>query len=261
MVLATALIIWLIFLLPRVVVENESQLTTPVDAPKMPDNPHKGVPDSLKSTMTTLRAGAEKARGTEKSAIFADSLAVLYATIGQYDSAARWAEKAATFFNNKTSWKKAGEDFYQAYSYAMDPQQQEALAEKARLYLGKVLEDDPNDLKAKSEIALTWMSSSTPMKGIGLLREVLQQDPQNEFALYNMGMLSFQSGQYALAIQRLEDLIRYHPDHLQGQLLLGVAYLNTGNKEKARAQFDKVKSMDKDPAVQATVDSYLKDLK
>jgi hypothetical protein len=37
--------------------------------------------------------------------------------------------------------------------------------------------------------------------------------------------------------------------------------MNTNQKEKARSQFEKVKKMDPDPAVQATVDSYLKDLK
>jgi hypothetical protein len=37
--------------------------------------------------------------------------------------------------------------------------------------------------------------------------------------------------------------------------------MNKGNKEKARAQFEKVKQLDNDPAVQATADSYLKDLK
>jgi hypothetical protein len=37
--------------------------------------------------------------------------------------------------------------------------------------------------------------------------------------------------------------------------------MNLGDKVKAKAQFEKVKQMDKDPAVQATVDSYLKDLK
>jgi outer membrane protein len=37
--------------------------------------------------------------------------------------------------------------------------------------------------------------------------------------------------------------------------------MNTKDKKKAREQFEKVKDMDKDPAVQATVDSYLKDLK
>jgi len=40
-----------------------------------------------------------------------------------------------------------------------------------------------------------------------------------------------------------------------------VAYMNKGNKDKARQQFENVKKLDKDPAVQATADSYLKDLK
>ena len=93
-----------------------------------------------------------------------------------------------------------------------------------------------------------------------MMREVLAEDPKNEFALYNMGMLSIQSGQYDRAIERLEELKAVNPDHVQGLLLLGVAYMNKGNKDKARLQFERVKKLDKDPAVLATVDSYLKDL-
>jgi hypothetical protein len=37
--------------------------------------------------------------------------------------------------------------------------------------------------------------------------------------------------------------------------------MNTGDKVKAREHFEKVKQLEKDPSVQATVDSYLKDLK
>jgi hypothetical protein len=37
--------------------------------------------------------------------------------------------------------------------------------------------------------------------------------------------------------------------------------MNVGNKGAAREHFELVKEMDKDPAVQATVESYLKDLK
>jgi Tfp pilus assembly protein PilF len=94
-----------------------------------------------------------------------------------------------------------------------------------------------------------------------LLREVLVEDPKNELALYNMGMLSIQSGQHDKAIERLEELIKVNPSHTQGHLLLGIAFMNTGNNQRAKEQFEKVKQLDKDPAVQATVDSYLKDLK
>ena len=99
------------------------------------------------------------------------------------------------------------------------------------------------------------------MQGIRQLRDVLKEDPKNELALFNMGMLSVQSGQNSKAIEWLKQLAEVNPRHLQGQLLLGVAYLNDGKKKEARQQFEKVKKMDNDPAVQAEVDSYLKDLK
>jgi Flp pilus assembly protein TadD len=70
-----------------------------------------------------------------------------------------------------------------------------------------------------------------------------------------------QSGQYDKAIERLEELEKINPENIQGQLLLGVAYMNKGDKAKAKQQFEKVKKLDKDPSVQATADSYLNDLK
>ncbi len=60
---------------------------------------------------------------------------------------------------------------------------------------------------------------------------------------------------------KLEELVKVNPNHTQGQLLLGIALMNTGDKKRAKEQFEKVKQLDKDPSVQATVDSYLKDLK
>jgi Flp pilus assembly protein TadD len=73
-------------------------------------------------------------------------------------------------------------------------------------------------------------------------------------------MLSIQSGQNDKAVERLEELIAVNPDHVQGNLLLGVALSALGKKDRARTQFEKVKKLDSDPAVQATADSYLKDL-
>jgi cytochrome c-type biogenesis protein CcmH/NrfG len=108
---------------------------------------------------------------------------------------------------------------------------------------------------------MTYLNSDNPMQGIMMLREVLATDPNNELALFNMGMLSIQSGQNERALERLDKLVKINPAHIQGQLLLGIAMMNSGDRKGARAQFEKVKQLDKDPAVQATVDSYLKDLK
>jgi len=40
-----------------------------------------------------------------------------------------------------------------------------------------------------------------------------------------------------------------------------LAYLNLGKSKKAKAEFEKAKSLDEDPGFQSVVDSYLKEIK
>lgn len=259
LVSVAALLVVLIFLLPKSVVENESQLKEAAPQEGEQSAGHTAVPATLSATIKSIRAQFQSNSSNQKNAIFADSLRTLYTQAGQFDSAAWFAEEAATFFNTTESFLNAGNSYYEAYTFAMEPTKQEQLAEKARIWLGKVTATDSKNLEAKTKIAMTYFTSNPP-QGVGLLREVLAEDPKNEFALYNMGMLAVQSGQYDRAIERLEELKGVNPNHVQGALMLGVAHANKGNKDKARQQFELVKTLDKDPAVQATADSYLKDL-
>ncbi|MBX2915530.1 MAG: tetratricopeptide repeat protein [Cyclobacteriaceae bacterium] len=259
LVSVAALLVVLIFMLPKSVVENESQLKEAAPEEVAQGAGHAAVPATLSATIKRIRARFQSNSSNQKNAIFADSLRTLYTQAGQFDSAAWFAEEAATFFNTTESFLNAGNSYYEAYTFAMEPTRQEQLAEKTRTWLGKVIAVDSKNLEAKTKIAMTYFTSNPP-QGVGLLREVLAEDPKNEFALYNMGMLAVQSRQYDRAIERLEELKAVNPNHIQGALMLGVAYANKGNKDKARQQFKLVKTLDKDPAVQATADSYLKDL-
>lgn len=258
-----AISIWLLFQLPKVVIENEGSLTgtrgqDSISA-NLPD--HIAVPTETRALIGQVKKEYNKSTEKEKNAIFADSLANLYRAANQFDSAAWYAERAAEYYNHAKSWTKTADNYYQAYTLALNEENQRKLAAKAQAYYGKVLQQDPGNLEVKTKMAMTYLTSSNPMQGITMLREVLAADPKNELALFNMGMLSIQSGQYERAVERLEELLAVNPEHVQGHLLLGVALMNSGERERARAQFEKVKQMDKDPAVQATVDSYLKDLK
>lgn len=257
LLIASVIVIVLIFLLPKSVVENDSQLATPASPEKkvMPETHSKASPQIVAAIAELRRAF--RTSSDKKNAIFADSLQTLYTSAGKFDSAAWFGEQAATFFNSTVSFLRAGNSYYEAYTFAMDDQKRQTLAEKTREWLGKVIEANPKNYEARIKVAMTYLGSGGPMQGIRKLRDVLAEDPKNELALYNMGMLSVQSGQYAKAIDWLHQLIDVNPKHVQGQLLLGVAYLNAGKKAEARAQFEKVKKMDNDPAVQATVDSYL----
>lgn len=259
----SAITIWLLFQLPKVVIENEGTLTGATVRDSIVANPadHVSVPAELRGQIAELKKEYRGSTGKEKNAIFADSLSNLYRAANQFDSAAWFAEQAAEFYKTPESWMKTADNYYQAYTLALTPESQRGLGGKAQEYYSKVVERDPENLEAKTKMAMTYLTSSNPMQGIMMLREVLLKDPKNELALFNMGMLSIQSGQYDRAIERLEELVEINPGHIQGQLLLGVALMNGGDKERARVQFEKVKQLDNDPAVQATVDSYLQDLK
>jgi tetratricopeptide (TPR) repeat protein len=251
-----------LFMLPKVVVENDNSISqNPVDSVAPQIELHAQVSDTLATTIKNLRGLVATNPKKEKNAIFADSLADLYASAGKFDSAAWFAEDASKFFNTIESWVKAGDLYYQAYSFAVDKSKQSGFALRAQENYNKVLTKSPNNLDVKTKLAMTHLTEANPMKAIGMLREVLAQDPANELALYNMGMLSIQSGQYERAVERLIQLLKVNPNHVQGNLLLGIAYTESGNKRKAREQFEKVKLLDTDPSVQAAADSYLKDLK
>jgi tetratricopeptide (TPR) repeat protein len=263
LIATSVLLVVALFFLPKSVVENDSQLQSnmePSAAAATSASPHTKIPTEIRGGINRLRARYLSALPEEKNAIFADSLAALYNQAGLFDSAAWFADRAATFFKTDESLLKAGNAYYEAYTFALDAGKQKALAEKAREAFGQILENQPENLEVKTKMAMTYLSSA-PMKGVAMLREVLTTDPANELALFDMGMLSIQSTQYGKAVEWLEKLVKINDAHLQGNLLLGVAYLNTGDKVKARRQFEKVKKMDKDPSVQATVDSYLQELK
>jgi tetratricopeptide (TPR) repeat protein len=262
LVVISALVIWLLFMLPKVVVENDTEMAadSTVVTPTNKSNVHVQASKQVLDRISNLRAKYQPNTQEEKNAIFADSLTNLYAEAGKFDSAAWFAEEASEFFNSVESWTKAGDNYYQAYTFALEQPKQNAWAAKTQEFYGKVLKENPKNLNVKTKMAMTYLSSQSPMQGILMLREVIAEDPNNELALFNLGMLSIQSGQYDKAIDRLEELIKLNPAHTQGQLLLGIAWMSKGNKEQAKAQFLKVKNMDKDPSVQATADSYLKDL-
>lgn len=257
----------LLFMLPKVVVDNKNGDMS--DASGSPQGEASAaettehsmdISEEAQTELTELREAYRNSKNSENFTNFANSLIDGFAAANQYDSAALYAEELAGVEATVPHLRKAADMYYEAFTYAMDAEKTARMGEKARYFYEKVREQNPSDLDAKAKMAMTYVSSSTPMQGIQMLREVLEEDENNELAIYNLGLLSMQSKQYDRAIERFEKLIKLEPGNLQAQFLLGVSYFETGAKEKAKAQFARVKEMDEDPSVQASVDEYLNQL-
>ena len=266
LVISAIALIALIFSLPRVVVENDAESVTQNpdqpdgETPRSTDTHTSGLDDNTQAKAAKLKQQLTLAGNSEKSITFADSLAELYLNANKYDSAARFFEIIADQKPTVDNWLRTADTYYEAYGFAMDRNKQALMGEKAREFYTKVMDANPDNLAVKNKIAMTYLSTNNPMQGIMMLREILQSDPDNEDALFNLGVLSMQSGQHDKAVERFSNLVSKYPGNTQAQFFLGVSYLEVGNKAKAREQFELVKSLDDDPAVQSTVDSYLENI-
>lgn len=224
-------------------------------------DPHTAATPQQLMELATVRARYKKATDKQQRTLLASELAEAYATAGKYDSAGYFYETVANARPGERNFRKAGDSYFEAFTYAASQERAAELGAKARGMYERVLKNNPADLDAKTNVAMTLMASSSPMQGVTLLREVVAADPDNEKALYNLGILSIQSRQYDKAVGHFEKLVKVNPKHVEGNFYLAVALAETGKEEEAKALFTKVKTMKDDPALAASVDEYLSRLK
>ncbi len=210
--------------------------------------------------IASLRNRFEKEKDASAKVALATELAAKYQQVSKFDSAGYYYETVANAKPTEQNFQKAGDQYFEAFSFAATEERTKFLSDKVQAMYGKVLETNPNNLDAKTNLAMTYIAGPAPMQGIALLREVLEKDPNNVKAIYNMGYLSMQSRQYDKAAERFRKLVELEPKNVNGNFYLGVALAETGKKAEAIEVFKKVKTLNNDPELHASVDDYLKKL-
>lgn len=221
---------------------------------------HAAVSPAQLKEISELRKRFESAPSNTVKAEIAASLGQKYQAISKFDSAGYYYEAVANAKPSEKNFEQAGNQYFEAFSFAATEERGNFLGGKAQAMYGKVLESNPNNLDAKTNLAMTYIAGPAPMKGIALLREVLEKDPNNVKAIYNMGYLSMQSRQFDKAAERFRKLVEIDPKHVNGNFYLGVSLAEIGQKAEAREVFKKVKTLNNDPELHASVDEYLKKL-
>ncbi|WP_254562385.1 tetratricopeptide repeat protein [Dyadobacter diqingensis] len=223
-------------------------------APETPSNMHDGAtlsPEQQKQ-VEQQRSGFNQASGKEKIAAGL-KLSDTFAKLQKFDSAARYAELVAQLSPSVENVTKAGDRYYEAYGFAVDEAKAKTLGSKTREYYGKAIEKNPGLLAAKANMAMTYVNTENPMQGILMLREVLDTDPTNELALFNLGILSMRSNQYSKAADRFKQILTNNPNNTKAKFYLGLTLVELGKKEEARKVLAEVKKEEKDPVIQQAI--------
>jgi len=269
-VLVAVVGIGIVFSLPKVLVDNKKESVEGAEAvvsnkdsltevAKLMAEKHTHKPsDNEQKKIQDFTKNYYSISDKEKKRIFADSILLYYTKFHQYDSVAKYSEEIAVLQPTEKNLVSAADAYMQA-SDLVSANEKPAYMDKSRAFYKKALDLNANNLDTKSKLAMTYVTTSNPMTGINLLKEVVKEDPRNETALFNLGYLSVQSGQYNKAVDRFKQLIEVNPEHASGTFYLGLSYLELGNKGKAKQYFEKAKGLDKDPEFQAIIESYLKE--
>lgn len=210
--------------------------------------------------LTALKTQFATASPSQKEAVGKKLISLLH-DANRYDSAAHYADILAVGQPTERNLLRAGDQYFEAYTFAVDDKKTTSLGLKTRSFYQQALAKNPSLLSAKANMAMTYVNTDTPMQGIMMLREVLQQDPTNELALFNLGLLSMRSNQYERAIERFRQILVNNPTSRKAQFYLGISLAEAGQKAEASQVLAKVKQQEKDPQILAAVREYEERLK
>ena len=190
-----------------------------------------------------------------------DSLVKLTDDFKKPELAAHYTEEIAIIQKTSAGWFKAAER-YEAAARFVKEQEKEVLFRNAIKCFSNVLSIDPENIEAKAGMGVCYVEGTPdPMKGIGLLREVVQKDSNNINAQLNLGFFSVKSGQYDKAIERFNKVLRIKPDYLEAYLFLADVYEKTGNKQKSIESLQKYMSLINDVTIKTEIQNYINKLK
>ncbi|MEL6557114.1 MAG: tetratricopeptide repeat protein [Bacteroidota bacterium] len=263
LVVASVVLVFAIYQLPRVVVENDvvadaQQLEEPSElTEENPDGHSLEISEELEKRIASLQEKIDVEENPKNLINFADSLGRIYLSVNQLDSAYAYAQKIFEIDSEEYGQLKSGLLLYSVFELTNDQQKSAALGQRVRTLLEPIATSS-GDLSLKIKIGMTYVSGQNPMKGILMIREVLDEDPQNVEALFKLGFLAVQSGQLEKAVERFEQILSIEPKDWNSVLYLGISLTELGQVTKAKKQFERIIEESNIPVLQQIARDYLK---
>ena len=229
-----------LFFLPKAVVSNKPAEVSSETVSKPEENQGKeSLPELHKPDAATEKEISEirssmSGKSVERDlAISGEKLAKAFLKGKQYDSAGAWFENSMKLDPSRHLEFEAGSAYFEALAFSTSPSKLEATGDKVRKLLSAVDRKNPKYAEAQAKAAMTWVNSPTPMKGILKLREIASENPDNVYVAYQLGVLSFQSGQYEKAVDRFRKVLSLESDNVNAWFYLSSSLMQAGKKKEA----------------------------
>ncbi|MDA9782955.1 tetratricopeptide repeat protein [Vicingaceae bacterium] len=233
------------------------------------DHEHEGefedrLNDSDKEFIAGLEKRAKQIADVDTKLNLYDSLMTFSIKRNVPPLVAKYTEEKAKVVPTEVNFMLAGDNFFKAFRLSkLKPKD---LVEGAIHNYEKVLELNPDNLQAQTAIGVASVEGSSqlgimPMKGIGILKDVLNKDSKNVDAMTNLGYFAIQSGQFEKAVERFEEVLFIDPNNAEAYIYLTDAYLSQDKVDKGIETLEKYKLLVDDPIVIKQVEDYINEIR
>lgn len=181
-----------------------------------------------------------------------------------FEPFAYYTSEAAKLENSEKSLTFAAHLFLDNLITEGDPAMQHWLGENAKVLLDKALVINPNNDSSKIGLGICYMFGNiadNPMQGILEVRKVVQEHPDNLYGQLVLGLGGKKSGQYDKAIERFKIVVEKQPDNLEAIFNLAETFEMKGDKANAVIWYQKARDIIKVPDAKIALDKRIKDLK
>jgi tetratricopeptide (TPR) repeat protein len=190
------------------------------------------------------------------------NIIVLWDSLNNQLISAHYMEQYANMEPSEKNWFATGSKYYSFAGMSNDSVMIAESASKAKRAFENVLKLNPNNLDAQTAMAAIIVQvDQDVMKGVGLLKDVVSKDSNNVQAIFTLGMLSIQSGQFEKAKERFEKLTTLQPFNPEYYFYLGEVYAKSGDTQNAIKTYETCKTLLTDEAAKKEIESLINKLK
>jgi tetratricopeptide (TPR) repeat protein len=172
--------------------------------------------------------------------------------------------EAAKLENSEKSLTFAARQFLDRLMEESQPAMQYWLASNAKVLFEKAIVINPANDSSKIGLGACYLFgniSDNPMEGILPVREIATKDPDNLYAQMILGLGGKKSGQFDKAIERFNIVVQKQPGNVEATFNLAECYEEKGDKANAVKWYEAVKKLVKLPEAQKELDKRITELK
>jgi len=228
----------------------------------------KSLPQAQVSRLAQLENSITRGAVAEQKLHLMHQLARFWADRARAFTSMAWypyayyTAEAARLENSEKSLSFAARLFLEGLGREEDHRMKHWESDQATDLFERSLKLNPQNDSAKVGLGATILyGGHEPMKGIALIREVVEKDSTNAYAHLTLAEASLMSGQLDKAVERLNTVLRYQPANLQATLLLADTYERMGHKNDAAKAYQKALPLVANPEIKREIEKRVSDLK